>query len=280
MFRVGEFSKIARVSKRLLHHYDHIGLFQPSHTDDATGYRTYSAQQLPFLNRILALRDLGFSLEQITQLVQANISNEEINGMLLMRKAELERDVLETERRLRGIEARLIQNQTAAEPVDIVLKETSNQDYLSLHAHLNGIEEGLRLTWEIVDTATRTVGHAALGPFLCVVHGDAFSLENNELELGFLLNKPVNTSVRLADGRALQTRTVPAVATMATAFQSGGPDPILAAFGRIARWIETNNYRMTGPYRELFFDFGTDHSLNDIVVELQVPVEKTTQQEA
>src|SRR5262245_12572379 len=65
MFRIGEFSRIARVSCRLLRYYDEIGLFTPARIEQASGYRYYSAAQLPRLNRILVLRELGLSLEQI-----------------------------------------------------------------------------------------------------------------------------------------------------------------------------------------------------------------------
>lgn len=65
MFTVGEFSKIAQVAKRLLRYYDQIGLFSPENVDDWTGYRSYSTYQLPQLNCILALKELGLSLEQI-----------------------------------------------------------------------------------------------------------------------------------------------------------------------------------------------------------------------
>jgi DNA-binding transcriptional MerR regulator len=63
MFLIGEFSKIARVSKRLLQYYDEIDLFKPAYTDPQTEYRYYSAKQLPTLNRILALKELGLSLD-------------------------------------------------------------------------------------------------------------------------------------------------------------------------------------------------------------------------
>ena len=53
MFRIGEFSKIAQVSGRLLRYYDEIGLLIPESIDPETGYRYYSARQLPRLNRIL-----------------------------------------------------------------------------------------------------------------------------------------------------------------------------------------------------------------------------------
>ena len=65
MFRIGEFSQIARVSGRLLRYYDSIGLLRPVRIDPATGYRYYSADQLPRLNSILALKELGLSLDQV-----------------------------------------------------------------------------------------------------------------------------------------------------------------------------------------------------------------------
>ena len=80
MFRIGDFSKIAQVSGRLLRYYDEIGLLSPEFTDPQTGYRYYSAQQLPRLNRILVLKELGLSLEQIARLLEQNTSADEIRG--------------------------------------------------------------------------------------------------------------------------------------------------------------------------------------------------------
>lgn len=71
MFLIGEFSKISRVSKRLLHYYDDIGLLKPAYIDQTTGYRYYRAGQLPRLNCILALKELGLTLDQIKKMLQA-----------------------------------------------------------------------------------------------------------------------------------------------------------------------------------------------------------------
>jgi DNA-binding transcriptional MerR regulator len=75
MFLIGEFSKIAQVSKRLLHSYDEIGLLNAAFIDSNTGYRYYSARQLPHLNCILAPKELGLSLDQIKRILQANASS-------------------------------------------------------------------------------------------------------------------------------------------------------------------------------------------------------------
>ncbi len=69
MFQIGTFSKIAQVSGRLLRYYDEIGLLSPEATDPETGYRYYSARQLPRLNRILVLKEVFLVLENIRECV-------------------------------------------------------------------------------------------------------------------------------------------------------------------------------------------------------------------
>jgi DNA-binding transcriptional MerR regulator len=93
MYKIGEFAQIAQVSGRLLRYYDSIGLLSPKRIDPATGYRHYTAQQLGDLNRILALKELGLSLDQVARFLKDGVSAEEIRGMLALRKAELERSL-------------------------------------------------------------------------------------------------------------------------------------------------------------------------------------------
>ena len=82
MFRIGEFSRLSRVSVRMLRHYDQLGLLTPAQIDPSTNYRFYAADQLPRLNRILTLRELGFSLEQIGALLETNLPSDQLLGML------------------------------------------------------------------------------------------------------------------------------------------------------------------------------------------------------
>ena len=62
MFRIGDFSKVSRVSIRVLRHYDELGMLKPAQVDSQTGYRYYTADQLQRLNRVLAFREMGFPL--------------------------------------------------------------------------------------------------------------------------------------------------------------------------------------------------------------------------
>ena len=109
MLKIGEFSRISHVSAKTLRYYDEIGLFRPAQVDRLTGYRYYSMGQLPRLKRILALKDLGLSLEQIAVLLGDELSPAEIRGMLRLKRAEIQHRLQEETARLALVEARLAQ---------------------------------------------------------------------------------------------------------------------------------------------------------------------------
>ena len=101
MFKIGDFSKLGQVSTRMLRHYDKLGLLVPNHIDEWTGYRYYTVEQLAQLHRIIALKELGLSLQQIADL-QANdkpLSVEQLQGMLLLKQAETEQELAEKQTR-------------------------------------------------------------------------------------------------------------------------------------------------------------------------------------
>jgi len=89
VFSIGEFARHGRVSVRMLRHYDAIGLLRPATVDAATGYRFYQAGQLAELNRIIALKDLGFTLGQVQAILAEQVSAAELRGMLKLRRAEI-----------------------------------------------------------------------------------------------------------------------------------------------------------------------------------------------
>ena len=88
MIKIGEFSKLVQVPVTL-RYYDQVGLLKPVEVDRFTGYRYYSAEQLPRLHRILALKGLGFSLEQIGGVLAEGLSPEQMRGMLRLRHAQI-----------------------------------------------------------------------------------------------------------------------------------------------------------------------------------------------
>ena len=64
MFKIGDFSRLAQVSTRMLRHYDQLGLLVPSQR--STGdYRLYSREDLVRLLAIAHLKSLGLSLTEV-----------------------------------------------------------------------------------------------------------------------------------------------------------------------------------------------------------------------
>jgi DNA-binding transcriptional MerR regulator len=80
MLTIGDFARLGQVSPRMLRHSDEIGLLCPDRVDPATGYRCYVARQMARLHRVVALRDLGFTLDQIGPVLDEELSVEELRG--------------------------------------------------------------------------------------------------------------------------------------------------------------------------------------------------------
>lgn len=121
MFKIGEFSQIGQISVRMLHHYDKLGLLKPETVDHFTGYRYYTLNQLPRLHRILALRDLGLSLEQIGKLLTEDLPPERLQGMLALKQAELQDHISEEQKRLQRVQARLRMIENTDQPTDYAI---------------------------------------------------------------------------------------------------------------------------------------------------------------
>ena len=93
MFKICDFSKICQVPVSALRYYADLGLLEPAHIDPFTGFRYYELDQLPRLNRIMALKDLGLSLEEIGRLLNEEVSVDEMRGMFRMQQAKIQQHV-------------------------------------------------------------------------------------------------------------------------------------------------------------------------------------------
>lgn len=275
MFRIGEFSKIAQVSGSLLRYYDQIGLLKPAHVDQWTSYRYYSAKQLPRLHRILALKELGLALDQIALLVDEEVSAAEIRGMLTLRKAQVEQTVNEEMARLRHLEARLQQIDAPDHSAfDIVLKNVPAQRYLSVREVLPNADMALGIMREMVQSLPTRISEDVLGHFTTVVHSETLESDRLDIELGAVLSGDDDMSMTLSGDRLLKVRTLPAEARMATVVRVGGFENNCQSYGAIGLWVEENGYRINGPGREVLIQPPRTERLDEMVTEIQLPVEQ------
>jgi DNA-binding transcriptional MerR regulator len=275
MFRIGEFSRIARVSMRLLRYYDELDLLRPAHTDSSNGYRYYTAAQLSQLNRILVLRDLGLALEQIARVLSDGVSADELRGMLLMRRAEIEQAQAEQALRLRLLESRIAALETNAEalPDDVVIRAEPERRYLSLRSRQPSFNGAIALALELLREIPPQLGRGVIGPFIGVSHSPEFEPDDIDLELGFALeSEPARLPV-LSAGQRLELRTLPGHARVATCVRVGSPAEAHLTTARIGRYLETSGYRLAGPNREIFLEPPRAGKIDSAVIEMAFPIE-------
>jgi DNA-binding transcriptional MerR regulator len=276
VFKIGDFAKIARVSARQLRHYDRLGLLVPAHTERATGYRYYSAEQLPRLNHLLALKTLGFSLDQIGRMLNDAVSAVELRGMLSMRKAQLEQSLAEEQMRLRQVESRILQieEQGALSDYDVTLKSEPERDFLATRQRFPDLGQAVQAIALTARRGAARLQRAVRDKLIVVAHSD-FDDENIELEVGFTLTRPVNTRVDLGDEMVMALRRLEGVDTLASIVRAGPADQTHLAYGALGVWMEANDFRIDGPCREVFLELPFSDPANDhVVMEIQFPVAK------
>lgn len=276
MFRIGEFALIAQVSGRLLRYYDRIGLLHPALTDDETGYRYYSAKQLPRLNRILALKELGLSLDQIAKMVDDEISPQDMRGMLIMKKAQVEQALAAEQIRLQQIESRIAQIDDAGrlKDYDVVVKSVPALPYLAVRQLCADMDEAIALLQNVVKAVTASM-RGGWQNLIVQAHTD-FDGDEMDIDVGFSLAKPTNRRITLPGGAHMEMTQLPSAAAMATVVRSGPNYQAHQAFGSLSTWLEANNYRLDGLCREMFLELPfADPAQTDPVIEIQFPVRKT-----
>lgn len=267
MFKIGEFSAFTRISVKTLRFYDETGLLRPAHVDQWTGYRYYSAQQLPRLHRILALKDLGFSLEQIGKALQDNITPQELRGMVMLRQAEQKRRVREEQERLVRLEA-LIKfiEQEPVMSTDVVVKEVPPQWIVSVRKIIpNYPSVGM-----LYSKVSNQIGGACnLGMPVAIWHDLEHKEKDVDAEAGFLLKEP------LAEHGTAQMYQLSS-ATVASYMHHGAYNRLDEAYQNVLRWVEESRYKLAGPFRELYHYCTAPVRQDDesYVTELQIPVKK------
>lgn len=267
MFAIGDFARHGRVSVRMLRHYDAIGLLRPAHVDEATGYRSYEAAQLAELNRLVALKDLGFTLEQVRTMLADEVSLVEVRAMLTLRRAELESEVAESAARLAQVESRLRSIELGDEVPVVVLKDLPAARLVALTstaASFTPEDIGPVVNPLCAELGRRLPEATAVRPSGRLTCWYAASVDEVVVHAGV----PAAVEVK-GELNGLLVVDLPATRA-ATIVHRGRIDAILPAWQALARWIDDNGHRSGGPARELYLDCPEDPSL--WVTELQEPI--------
>ena len=284
MFRIGEFSRLGQVSTRMLRHYDKLGLLVPSHTDEWTNYRYYTLDQLSQLHRIIALKELGFSLQDIADLLQkeASLSLAEMRGMLLLKQREVRQEISEAHWRLQQIEARLARLEAEGQPspYEIVVKPVSATAVATVRTVVPSIHEMNfyceKLTRKVYEGLAK-LGVQPLQPELVLYHSEEYREEDVEVEAAVAVH-PKYLRQTMPDV-GLQFRQLPAYDTVASLIYEGELQEMIPAVLTLLSWIAASQHVPVGPLREVHLS-GNVHVADvdpaDLVTELQVPINPAT----
>ncbi|MGW3963550.1 MerR family transcriptional regulator [Amycolatopsis sp. NPDC005003] len=268
MFPIGDFARHGRVSVRMLRHYDALGLLRPARVDPATGYRSYTAGQLARLNRIVALKDLGFTLEQVATLLADEVTVEQVRGMLALRRAELAAALAEGAARLAQVEARLRTIEAEGRPpaYDVIVKELPAQRVVEL----TGVAAGFapEAIGPVVHPLCAELGRR-LPPADVTPTGRLTCYYEQRAEDEVVVHAALPASVGTGDLNGLTVADLPATRA-ATLVHHGPIDGVLPAWQAVVRWIDDHGHRSAGPQREVYLDCPEDPA--GWVTELQEPI--------
>lgn len=269
MYRIGEFSKFAMVSTRTLRLYDEMGLLKPEQQDLATSYRYYSAGQLARLNRILVLKDMGLSLEQIRPLLDSEVSPEQIRGMLKLKQVELHRQIAEGYDQLARIETWLQQLDANSLNLEyqVGLKRVEPLRVVAIRTVVDSLAD-LPLLFE--ELAGHLARHKVMpgGPPMALFYDE----EYRESDLSVEAALPVRGEVPESD--RIKLRDLPGLENAASVVHTGPHAKLVQAFGAALNWIEANNLRISGPNREIFVKSSPVTDQANFLTEVIVPVER------
>lgn len=270
MLKIGDFSRLSRVSVKALRYYDEIGLLKPVEVDRFTGYRYYSADQLPRLNRIVALKDFGLSLAEVSQLLDESLTADRIVAILRGKQADLERQLQDSQRQLARLEKWLktVEKEVKMPAYEVVVKKVDRQKVASVRDVIPTYGDVGQLFGEVFGYLG-SQGVAPVGPPLAIYHDGEYREKDVDAEVAVPVADKVSGKGRV------KSKELPAVARMACVIHHGGYDSISQAYNAIMTWIDKNGYRITDHDREIYLvgpGPGVDPA--SYVTEIQLPVEK------
>lgn len=260
MFAIGQFAQIAKVSVRALRHYDDVGLLRPATVDANTGYRFYAAAQLPALNRILVLKDLGFTLAEITRMLEAGVSNDELVGMLRLRQAEAQRHAEDERRRLARVAARIdiLTGEPDMNDLDtaIVVKPLDPNRVAIIGEAADGFDADFAPIFGRLYPAL----FAELGRLGVTPAGPTYGLydqrDDGRIDVYAGVIIAPDTDI---DSSTVTVRDLPAADRAATLVHSGSMDTIVDSYAVLDRWIDQAGERPLGFSREVYLDCPPDN---------------------
>ena len=270
MLKIGEFSKLSRISIRMLRHYDELGLLTPETTDPFTGYRYYSEAQLFTAGRINALKAMGFRLCDAAEVLRCWEDREALERCLLSRREAARLQAEEAAERLRLLDTAL-ERLRKDEPMkyDVTVKTIPERQVASVRQIIPCYQQEGEL-WNILMRETVPLHVQDGDPVLCCA--TFHDKEYKETDVDVEVHKTVRGNY--PDTEHVKFRTVPQV-LVASAVCKGSYALMDEVNAAVASWVEANGYAFDGPMFNIYHV--SPHETNDpneFVTEVCYPVRR------
>lgn len=242
MLKIGIFSKLSRISIRMLRHYDEIGLLMPNNIDDCTGYRYYQEEQLVIVNRISALKEMGFSLSTIAEILSNYDDSQSLVNFLTIKKVEMEAEAVAVSERLQLLNTAILRlrKDDSAMNYNVIVKTMPQRYVASVRKVIPAYnQEGM--LWNILmnETARMNVQFTDDGNNLALFHDDGFKENNVDVEIQVGVNGTYPNTENVI------FKTVEPV-LIASATYQGSYDQLTLVNQVVASWIQDNGYDFNG----------------------------------
>jgi DNA-binding transcriptional MerR regulator len=263
MLRIGEFSRLSQVTIKALRYYDDMGLLKPAEIDSFTGYRYYSVEQLPLIHRIVALKELGLTLEQIGVLMDDDLSTEQIRDILYDQQEQIKQRIQAEQSRLAQVEFRLrmIEMENNMPPLEVIVKSIPAFRALTLRMSISGdnnaVREQLLAFQGEVERAFQQHGIKLAGPAAEIRYAEEYLTDFHDVEIVLPVDDSQTDDVPLETAGVLRLTSVPALPMAAThihrSTDANGMDTghVTEVMPILRRWIVDNGYRMLGTHRTI-----------------------------
>jgi len=270
MLKIGDFSKLTRISIRMLRHYDEIGLLKPDRIDDFTSYRYYSPAKLPVANRITALKNMGFSLAVISEIMSQYHDAGQLRKYLQVKLAEVKEQAEQAQDRLRLLETtieRLRKDDTVMQ-YDVTLKVIPQRYVASLRKTIPTYQDEGSLWDQISQEIGCNLQMANPSYSLAVFHDEGYKESDVDVEIQIAVQGTHENTENVV------FKTVAPV-EVASAVYKGGYDQITAVNEAVAAWVADNGYDYNGPMFCVYHvSPGHDPNPDNWVTEVCYPVRK------
>ena len=271
MIKIGDFSKLSRISIRMLRHYNEIGLLIPDKTDDFTGYRYYSEKQLPLANRISALKEMGFGLVAIADILREYDDPDALKQFLTLKHTEVKEQAANVNRQLLLLETTInrLGKDDKVMNYNVLLKKMPQRYVASLRSIIPNYEcEGI--LWKQFSEEAEPLKIQAANPEYClaIFHDPAHVNEDVDVEI------QMSVLGQYPDTENIKFKTVPPI-QMASVTFNGGFEQIAEISEAVANWVATNNYDFDGAMFNIYHvSPGHDPNPENWVTEVCYPVRK------